>query len=272
MAGNSSDPAFSESRPKIAVVTALAGDRDDLKDPEVRFESADYIAFVDDPTKHPSAVWDVRTLPTGWSLDVAYSDRRSARLIKALPDLFLPNYDYSIWVDGNIQLVHEPKRMIEKFIVASNADLSCFPHRDRICPYAELLTVRIARLDHTHNIKHMHSLYRSLDIKRRSGVYETGLLLRKHGTRSMNFGLCWWETMCRSSSRDQLSFPIAVNKTGARVHAITPGHVWRNPYMSMSIHANHTGLDSTIWSRLCRYLTRKCINVFHPEIHYLRDK
>ncbi len=266
------EPANSSStrpanRPRIAVVTALAGYRDDLQDPEVRFDSADYIAFVDSPEKHRSDVWDVRQLPTGWSLDEKYADRRHAKLPKILPDLVLPNHDFSVWVDANIELTTDPLELCRRFLIDPGADLAAFPHRDRDCSYAELLMARIAAVDHRRNLAMVRREYRSRRLERCRGLFELPVILRRHGELSNRFGLCWWELICRLSSRDQLSFPLAVLKTEIVVETIRPGIVWRNPYMRKRVHKDNEGPEKSLTTSMKRRLIRRLF----PSLHKLRN-
>lgn len=253
------------NRPRIAVVTALAGDRDDLQDPEVRFDSADYIAFVDSPEKHRSDVWDVRQLPTGWSLDEKYADRRHAKLPKILPDLVLPNHDFSVWVDANIELTTDPLELCRRFL-RDDKEIAVFPHRERTCPHAELLMVRIAKLDVRRNLDLIKREYRTRNVGRNAGLYELPFIVRRHGGRSIRFGLCWWELICRISSRDQLSFPIAMAMTGIGIETITPGHVLRNPHMRKRDHKDQIDRTTTFATKVRNRLHR----ILYPSLHRVR--
>jgi len=262
---NPSSTSSSPNRPRIAVVTALAGDRDDLQDPEVRFDSADYIAFVDSPEKHRSDVWDVRPLPTGWSLDEKYADRRHAKLPKILPDLVLPNHDFSVWVDANIELTTDPLDLCRR-LLRDDMEIAVFPHRERKCPHAELLMIRINKNDFRRNLDLMKREYRNRGVVRDAGLYELPFILRRHGERSIRFGLCWWELICRISSRDQLSFPIATQRTGIGIETITPGHVWRNPYMRKRNHKGQVKRPKTFAMKVQARLRR----ILHPSLHSVR--
>ena len=57
---------------KIAIITSIFGTEQTLHDPVVKFDSADYIAFVD--REHDSKVWK-QIQSVSFSLDVEYKGR-----------------------------------------------------------------------------------------------------------------------------------------------------------------------------------------------------
>src|SRR5208337_538016 len=83
-------------RGKVVVYTAFTGDYDTVHAPATKVPGWDYLCFSDETsTVRPG--WDVRLLSH------EYLDQiRRARVVKILPHQFLPKYDISIWIDGNI--------------------------------------------------------------------------------------------------------------------------------------------------------------------------
>ena len=95
---------FSDSR--IAIYTCIWGAYDDLIEPDCVPDNCDYFAITD------------REVPEGsaWKkLDVsAFSDRLAGmtnaqinRYFKMMPHLLFPDYEYSIYVDGNVEIVSD---------------------------------------------------------------------------------------------------------------------------------------------------------------------
>ena len=93
---------------KIAVYTSIFGGKDLLKENQFLSNDLDYICFTDREVS--SKTWKVITKkPT-------HSDPcRSAKAFKILPHKFLPEYDYSVWIDGNFIVKKHPKDLIEKY-------------------------------------------------------------------------------------------------------------------------------------------------------------
>lgn len=220
--------------PRIAVVTAVAGAKDILRDPTVDTGSADYIAFSDRPLPALRR-WEVRALPQ-WSSDPRFSARRNAKIPKVLPELLLPDYDFYIWIDGNIELTVSPKELCTRFVIDSGADIAVFPHRTRRCIYAESKEVLRLSLDHPQLVKTQMRSYRLEGIRPNAGLFELGFIVRRSNDATRRLSLAWFDQICRFSSRDQLSFPVALASSGARLDPITPGHCLDNPYMRLRPH------------------------------------
>lgn len=223
-----------QRQPRIAVVTAVSGGKDILRDPVVDTGTADFIAFSDRPLPNLRG-WEVRALPQ-WSSDPRFGARRNAKIPKVLPHLLLPDYDFFVWIDGNVELTASPMELCNRFIVAPDADVAALPHRTRRCVYEESKEVIRLSLDNRCLVKAQMREYRKMSYARDCGLYELMLMVRRNNEITRRLSLCWFEQICRYSSRDQLSFPIALASSGARLEPITPGHCLNNPYMRRRPH------------------------------------
>lgn len=224
----------SNQQHRIAVLTAVSGGKDTLRDPIAHADDVDFVAFSDRPLPHLKR-WNVRPLPQ-WSIDDRYSPRRNAKLPKVLPQLLLPDYDYYVWIDGNIELLVSPRELCQKFLISTGADIAAFPHRLRRCVYSEAREVLRLSLDHRQLVRAQVRRYRSDGYGQNLGLIEMGFILRRNNAVSNRLALTWFEQICRYSSRDQLSFPVALARSEARFQPITPGHCLDNPYMKLRPH------------------------------------
>lgn len=223
-----------QRQPRIAVVTAVSGGKDILRAPVVDTGAADFIAFSDRPLPNLRG-WEVRALPQ-WSSDPRFGARRNAKLPKVLPHFLLPDYDFFVWIDGNIELTASPEALCDRFAVIPNADIAVFPHRTRRCIFAESKAVLRRSLDHPELVKSQMRAYRLDGIRPDAGLFELGFIIQRNNETARALGLRWFEQICRYSSRDQLSFPVALAASGARLEPITPGHCLDNPYMRLRPH------------------------------------
>lgn len=224
----------SPREPRTAVVTAVAGGKDILRDPIIDTDSADFFAFSDRPLPHLRH-WQVRTLPQ-WSMDPRFGARRNAKIPKVLPELLLPGYDFFIWIDGNIELMASPRDLCRQFLIDTGADIAALPHRLRRCIYAESREVLRLSLDHPYLVKAQMREYRHMAYGQGLGLYELRFIVTRNNESTRRLGLCWFEQICRFSSRDQLRFPVALAQSGARLEPIAPGHCLDNPYMRLRPH------------------------------------
>lgn len=241
---------------RIAVVTAVAAGKDVLVDPVVGTENVDFIAFCDQP--HDCLrVWQVRPLPI-WSSDSRFASRRHAKLPKVLPQIMLPNYDYYIWIDGNYTLKMDPRDICAELLLDPLVDIAVFRHRLRTCIYSEAAEVLKYRLDHAAWVRKQMAAYRRQGYPKNAGLYELPAFVIRNSAAMLRLSLAWWEQICRYSSRDQLSFPIAAQRTGARVSIIKAPSVHDNPYLGRVHHHRYPHAIMPARHRLAAAI-RRCI-------------
>ena len=84
---------------KIAVYTSIFGKYDVLHEDQFKMEGVDYLCFTDEDLK--SNTWNIiKSIPL-------YNDpNRNAKKYKILPHRYLKDYDYSVWIDGNILVIY----------------------------------------------------------------------------------------------------------------------------------------------------------------------
>tara|TARA_R110000824_G_scaffold345000_3_gene531707 strand:- start:410 stop:1114 length:705 start_codon:yes stop_codon:yes gene_type:complete len=195
---------------KIAILTSMCGMSNSLHNPTQKFDGVDYIAFVDRP--HASATaWDQRTA-LDFTLDYSYKGRRNAKIYKILPHLFLPEYDYWFWVDPTHEVTVCPRLIIEEYM--NNADMGLWKHKHRDCAYQEGEELRSLNYDHQELIQDQLSYYKSMKFPEHWGLYELPINIRKNTDGVKILNMRWWEQICKYSSRDQMSFPFVLWKTG----------------------------------------------------------
>lgn len=114
------------------IYTAIIGGYDKLIEPKFKPNGWDFVCFTDRELE--SDTWEIRnTLPL-------YTDNtRTARKHKLLTHRYLPEYDFSLWVDGNINIVGDP---IELLPYIDNCNYATYDHNQNIldprkCIYEE---------------------------------------------------------------------------------------------------------------------------------------
>lgn len=181
------------------VYTSIFGAFDKLKDPTVCSDDIDYICFTDNENIH-SNIWDIRIVGR-------YKDPvRSAKRFKLGPHVFLKEYEYSLWVDGNMILKVVPD--IEGLLDGKTIALARHPHRN--CVYAEGITCMNLGMDKENRIGMQLKNYFRNGHPENAGLYMCGLIPRKHNDEKLaELSETWWYHVCTKSSRDQISFPVA---------------------------------------------------------------
>jgi hypothetical protein len=226
-----------ESKPKIAVVTASIGTKD-IKDPPLLFDNTDFYAFVDESKLNVKDSWK-RNKFLDFSLDAVYKNRRNAKIYKVLPHLFIPDYDYYIWIDSTHYVAMDPNKIIEDLL--SDSDIAVFKHPERDCVYEEAAFVKEINYDHHHLIDSVIDLYQNQNYPRNSGLYENPARIQRNTPEIQKLMLSWWEMICNYTSRDQITFPYALKQNNI-IPAIIPGlskRVNQNEYFPMYEESDH---------------------------------
>lgn len=196
------------------IYTAMIGGYDEIKQPMVVDNRFDYILFSNEIKENRVGIWQIRPIP--------YHNEdttRICRYIKTHPEELLLDYEFSIWMDANLQIctsfVYE--RAIE--LLNEGVAISSMWHPTRNCIYDEAFAVvnmMVEREDIV--VKWCHQL-RKEKFPRHQGLCETGVMFRKHHTcLTSEINVMWWLCIEKYSRRDQLSFNYVLWKLGIPCH------------------------------------------------------
>lgn len=193
---------------KTVVYTAIFGDKDKPQEPKFIPENCDFICFTDGDLISNS--WDIRkVLPTEGRpvLD--------AKKYKILPHLFLGDYDFSVWIDGNMLVRGDVNKLLEQHLVNSN--IAVYDHsrtkndsRNSVSEEAQAL-VNMAKngkyKDDPEIIKRQIERYKKEGFPDKMGLISGMIILRKHNEPDVIKSMeDWWREIKNYSYRDQLSF------------------------------------------------------------------
>lgn len=219
---------------KYVIYTGIFGDYDHLIEPDISLlDNVDLICFTNNP-KLRSKVWDIRIVD-----EPNISDHMLNRKIKVLPHFYLSNYDYSLYVDGNIFLKKDFEDFFESY--CDSKLLMALPiHLDRKCLYEEALVCIQQKKDNESLIRKQMTHYEEDGFPRKYGLYENNILLRKHNDPL----ICtimekWWHELNTWSKRDQLSLCYVFWKNNFSPKLIKESSRIRNPYFDIVLHSNY---------------------------------
>jgi hypothetical protein len=182
------------------VYTCLFGHSELFNDFQYERDGIDFVCFTDDPELR-SDFWKIELLPRR-ALDPA----RAAKKIKALPHVYLAQYDCSLYLDNIVRLKAAPGRLFEEYLAPAKSPLLCFRHPERDCVYDEAKVVVSLGFDTAERVNPQMALYRHLGYPAHNGLAKAGLLLRQHQNRALQRVMnTWHEQVLCHSKRDQLS-------------------------------------------------------------------
>ena len=185
---------------RVVCYTCITGNYDKLIDPVMKSPGIDYICFSDSDFK--SNIWKIRQIPD--ELD-GLSKVKQQRIVKICPHKFLPEYDVSIWVDGNIEIIGELNDFISQYDLT--IPLYTRIHPTRNCIYDEADACINLGKGNVDQIKSQVNSYADQGYPKRIGMAETNILVRDHNDIHCKLVCNAWATeLLLNSHRDQLSF------------------------------------------------------------------
>lgn len=198
---------------KCCIYTCLLGGYEHLNDQPVAKESLiPFICFTDNK-KLTSDVWKVIYVEPSFAMD----PMRSQRIVKAKPWDFLPEYDFSIYIDNSVVLKETPEKILNFYNYDGGLALSHHSFRDSVMD--EFIEVSRLGLDDQSRIFEQlnHYMIDCPEILEEKPFWG-GMLIREHNNPNIRrMGEIWLEHILRYSRRDQLSLNLAI-----RSAALTP--------------------------------------------------
>ena len=184
---------------KIVIYTAVTNGYDQLFDPLYINSECDYVCYADCAGIY-TGMWSLR--PIG---DHPADNVRRARKYKILPHLFFPDYEYSVWVDGNISIIGNMNEFITAHL--KNSPMACLKHPGRSCAYQEAQACIYLKKDDNCVIRRQMCRYRECGYPERNGLIQSNVIIRRHNDPNVIKVMeDWWSNVERYSKRDQLSF------------------------------------------------------------------
>lgn len=215
---------------RLAVYTAIFNQRDNFKEPPSG--DFDFIVFTDNLHVPCTS----RAVVKGMQQPVHGEPVRSARKIKALSHVFLPEYEYTAWVDGSFIM----KKDIEPYVAKclQDADIAVHAHPLRNCIFEEANAVLTYQFEKKEIVQRVVERYRREGFPEKYGLAATGILFRNNRSSDViNFNNAWWGEIAAYSQRDQLSFNYVMWKLGLR-HHVLEGNLYDNEHFRNIGHGN----------------------------------
>ena len=185
---------------KKVIYTCLFGDYDTLKQPLVVDDSYDYICFTDNNNENRNGVWEMRNLPG----IVLKDSTRYSRYAKILPHRVLSDYDFSVYIDANIQIITDSFYAIINDRIEDNKLICQVPHLRSNCIYDEIRSAYFAGRVGWKETKRQYIHLVENGFPTKYGLFENNIILRKHNDEKViDISENWWDEYSHFSKRDQ---------------------------------------------------------------------
>lgn len=225
-----------DKKPKIAVYTCITGQYDKLITPFLNFDNIDYIAFTDNK-EEDNKVWEIRDIPE--NIKQLQDNILINRYIKFHPsELFKENYDYAIYIDGNIKVISDLTNLV--YAINNATGLAFHRHQFRNCIYNEIEVCRLIGKGNYEKMKKQTQRYRQEGFPEQFGLYECNVIVSdlKNNT-GIELLHTWWNEFRNSESyRDQICLPYVVWKNNCQFDDIGSlgNNVYKNPKIRLENH------------------------------------
>ncbi len=188
---------------RFVVYTVITGYKEEIRNP-FPYNSPDYerICFTDNPELE-SKDWTIVPIDNHY-----LKSERESRRPKLLPHRFLPDFEYSLYIDNTVDFKVDPLDIYKKYI-NSDSSLVCFNHPWRDCIYDEGEIIIKSGFDDEYRVREQLDFYHSQGFPRHNGLIAGTVLFRKHlDAKLIDLTEEWFNHVLRYSKRDQLSFPF----------------------------------------------------------------
>lgn len=164
----------------------------------------DYICFTDDPILIKSQVygnWIIKPVD-----NINSDNSKINRYYKMHPHEVLKEYDYSLYVDANIDIKTSYIFECIEQCIKENIYLSIPKHYQRDCIYDEAIEIIDGKIDNADIINKQIELYKNEGFPKHYGLAENNCIFRKHNEKEIiSIMEDWWYMLTNYSKRDQMS-------------------------------------------------------------------
>lgn len=256
------------------VFSAVTGGYDAIEQPLFIHPDYDYILFSNDIKEDNIGVWQIQPIPY-YNKD----NTKIARWVKTHPQLLLPNYEFSVWIDSNVIISAKEAYSIFDNLYEQGVLISSFAHPFRDCIYDECLWIALRLKDKFKNMLPEILYLKENGYPQHAGLCETNCVFRCH-TNPTIIDVCekWWQMIDKYSKRDQLSFNFILWKKNIELNYLLGKEFCsrNHPYFHRSLHAV-TPYEDNAWRGFMEKRAKKVYSnyfykIINAKSHSLSEK
>jgi hypothetical protein len=176
--------------------------------------------------------------------------RRASRTVKIRPHKYFPEYEYSVYIDGNFHVIGDVSELVNAHLDDSGMALP--PHPKRNCIYDEAESCIELGLGDESTIHRQMDRYRDRGFPEHCGLSNTHILIRRHHHPTVQATMeDWWDEYRAGSQRDQLSFEFAAWANDLSYNHFSADYFSDKGYF---FHYPHKppGLAGDIWAEMLK--------------------
>lgn len=204
---------------KIVAYTCVTGGYDMPQLPMMTFDNLDYVLYTDTVEKY-SNLASVYKIMNITNFVENYSSILANRYIKLHPSELFQDYDFAIYLDGNVRIVSDIRQVIN--YCSSSTGIAMHLHRERDCAYDEAEVCKILNKGNKDKIDLQMTKYKNAGFPRHFGLNEASVIVSSlHSSIAIELMDMWWEEFLASGSyRDQLAWPYILWKNNYSIEDV----------------------------------------------------
>lgn len=199
-----------EKKLKIVVYTIIIGSYDSILEQSNYCDNIDYYILTNLPLPENSG-WKKIDI-NNFEISSKLSDQEISRYFKIHPEILFEEYDYSIYIDGNIIINSDVSQIAYK--MEEERKIICMhQHSTRNCIYDEGKAIyALGKASYSDIRKHLKK-YKREGMPKHFGLFENNIIARKHNDPNcIKIMDLWWIEYINGCHRDQLSFMYSLWK------------------------------------------------------------
>ena len=232
----SDNPNIYFSDKRIAVYSVVFGKYDEISEPLCAPDNIDYYFVTDQDVDFSKSKWKKKDISEFESLLKNMTNAEKNRFFKMHPHLIFPDYEYTIYIDGNIEVISDLTEFVNKM---SDIGFAAHAHNSRDCVYDEAEAVLIAKKESKQALDEHVSYLTMNNMPHHYGLLECNVLVRRNCDIVNHIFEEWWNEFNKNCKRDQLSLPYVLFKEGIAVSSVaTLGkNVFMNSALRVIVHS-----------------------------------
>lgn len=222
------------SKARVAVYTCVVGSYDQVADPIFANEGFDFFIFSDKPVQ--SELWKNREIPE--KVKALQDNTLINRYLKMHPFEVFPEYDYAIYIDGNVCVASDVSPLLS--CADGKTGFAMHRHVLRNSIYEEAEVCILYGKGNAQKLREQISEYKNKQFPSEYGMLEATVIVfnlkNKECAAIMND---WWNEFVRSESkRDQIALPYVLWKRKIKIDEVgyLGNNVYRNPKFHIESH------------------------------------
>jgi len=190
------------------VYTTIIGNRYKLNEPIVDNNNWKHICFVarnKEIEKRKNSKWEIIKIK-----DTSFTDEKLSRKIKIMQQDYIPDCNYSIYLDSRFTIKTDLTDFVYKELNAG--DIAVMKHNRRSCAYDEGDFVIDNGIASKNKVSMQLAHYKIAGFPKNFGLFAPGIMIRRMNERVDKLMEDWWEEIKKYTYRDQISLAYCIWK------------------------------------------------------------